>query len=493
VQAALSLRLVRSNTAFQDEALYLYTGHLEWSHWLYGAPAPPVQDYFSGAPVIYPPLGALADTYGGLSGARLLSLLFMLAATSLLYGTARRIFDRRAALFAAALFAGLGATQFLGALATFDAMAIALLALACWLAVRAADTGGRARWLSLMLGGSVLALANATKYASGLFDPVVIAVAMACLWRRRGAGAAAAGGAVMLTACAALIGAGLKAGGAGYWLGLTSTTLTRAGDNVPAFGVLYASAEWVGGIAVLAIIGAIATFAKRFGLPVRALACILVTALFLAPAEQARIHAITSLFKHVGFGAWFGCITAGFAIACLATAVPAVKAGGAVRAGIAATALGAVAGAGMAGGHFSSWPRSASFTARLAALAEKYRGPVLQDNDVPEYYVPALRWRTRAGTVQFTYTDPRNGRKLSGRGAYLDAIKHGYFSIIDLSFANTIQDDNKITHDISVAGAYRLAAVIPYEVDGVRAAYKIWVRGPAGSQRARAGTHRRAG
>jgi hypothetical protein len=493
VQAALSLRLVRSNTAFQDEALYLYTGHLEWSHWLYGAPAPAFQGYFSGAPVVYPPVGALADTYGGLASARLLSLFFMLAATSLLYGTTRRMFDQRAALFAAAAFAGLGATQFLGALATFDAMAIALLALATWLGVRAADKGRRARRFSLLLAGAMLALANATKYASGLFDPVVIAVAMACLWRRRGAGAAAAGGAVLLVTCAALIGVGLKAGGSGYWQGLTTTTLARAGDNIPSYGVLYASGEWVGAVALLAAIGAIATFAKRFSRPVRALACVLVAAVFLAPAEQARIHTITSLFKHVGFGAWFGCIMAGFALACLVTVVPAAKGSGAVRAGIAAAVLGAVAGAALASSHFSSWPRSTSFTVRLETLAKRYPGPVLEDNDVPEYYIPALRWRSRVGTVQFTYTDPRTGRKLSGQSAYLDAIKNGYFSIIDLSFANTIRDDNEINHDISVTTAYRLAAVIPYQADGVRAAYKIWVRDPAGSQSGRAGTDRRAG
>ena len=32
VQAALSLRLVRADTAFQDEATYLWTGHLEWAN-----------------------------------------------------------------------------------------------------------------------------------------------------------------------------------------------------------------------------------------------------------------------------------------------------------------------------------------------------------------------------------------------------------------------------------------------------------------------------
>ena len=61
VQAALSLRLVWSNTAFQDEGLYLRAGHLEWARWLHGAPIPDFPSYFSGAPVIYPPIAALAD------------------------------------------------------------------------------------------------------------------------------------------------------------------------------------------------------------------------------------------------------------------------------------------------------------------------------------------------------------------------------------------------------------------------------------------------
>ena len=89
VQAALSLRLVRADTAFDDEAMSLWAGHLEWAHWLHGTPIPPFPKYFSGAPVIYPPLGALADSLGGLAAARVLSLLFMLGATALLWGTAR--------------------------------------------------------------------------------------------------------------------------------------------------------------------------------------------------------------------------------------------------------------------------------------------------------------------------------------------------------------------------------------------------------------------
>src|ERR1700728_3089828 len=52
VQAALSLKLVWSNSAFQDEALYLRAGHLELAHWLHGTAIPDFPSYFSGAPVL---------------------------------------------------------------------------------------------------------------------------------------------------------------------------------------------------------------------------------------------------------------------------------------------------------------------------------------------------------------------------------------------------------------------------------------------------------
>src|ERR1700760_365022 len=110
VQAGLSASMLRARTAFGDEALYLSAGHLEWSHWLHGTQIPAYPTWFSGAPVIYPPIGALADHVGGLTAARLLSLVFMLGVTCLLWGTAIRLLgDRRAAFFAVALFAPLAA------------------------------------------------------------------------------------------------------------------------------------------------------------------------------------------------------------------------------------------------------------------------------------------------------------------------------------------------------------------------------------------------
>src|SRR5213080_66249 len=97
VQTILSFRLIGADTAFQDEALYLWAGHLEWARVLHGTPIPPFPSYFSGAPVIYPPLAALADSAGGLAAARILSLVFMLGATALLWAAARLLSGRRAA------------------------------------------------------------------------------------------------------------------------------------------------------------------------------------------------------------------------------------------------------------------------------------------------------------------------------------------------------------------------------------------------------------
>ena len=51
VQAYLSARLLQANTAFTDEALYLWAGHMEWAHLLHGTPLPSFPTFFSGAPV----------------------------------------------------------------------------------------------------------------------------------------------------------------------------------------------------------------------------------------------------------------------------------------------------------------------------------------------------------------------------------------------------------------------------------------------------------
>src|SRR5450755_2689400 len=225
VQAALSLRLVRANTAFQDEALYLWAGHREWAHWLHGTPVPPFGTFFSGAPVIYPPLGSLADSVGGLAGARVLSLVFMLGATVLLWDSTGRLFGRRAAFFAAALFAVLGPTLHLGAFATYDAMSLFFIALASWFVVRAGDRQDATGWM--VAAGAALAVGNAAAYSSALFDLVVLVLALLTAYPRPGGKLAAGRCATLLIVTATLLLAGVLIGGSSYATGIGRTTLAR--------------------------------------------------------------------------------------------------------------------------------------------------------------------------------------------------------------------------------------------------------------------------
>ena len=393
VQAVLSLRLVRSNTAFGDEALYLWAGHLEWTHWEYGTPIPNFSTYFSGAPVLYPPLGALADSIAGLAGARILSLLFMLGATALLYDTANRLFrSRRTALFACALFVCIGPTADLGAFATYDAMAIFLLALATSLAIRA---DGRAAELLLVCAALSMALADGTKYASLLWNPVVIVLAglgaRGDFWR-------AAARAFRLTcySAAVLMPALFVLGGQDYMRGISFTTLDRyaAHNAVSAAAILINSAYWAGLLGFLALVGVVAarpgpSAGPASGRRTRLTAAVLAAAAFLAPLHQAQIHTLTSLYKHVVFGCWFGAAAAGVALA-KSSSVNEAKGW---RIGAAAVVFVGILGVSQASNMFAFWPDSARLTAAVRQALPTASGLLLApnaDGHVINYYLGSL-------------------------------------------------------------------------------------------------------
>jgi 4-amino-4-deoxy-L-arabinose transferase-like glycosyltransferase len=480
VQAVLSVRLFWTNTAFQDEALYLWSGHLEWANWLHGARLPTsFPTFLSGAPVVYPPLGAIADSIGGLAGARALSLCFMLGATTLLFGVTRRIFDRRAALFAAGLFAGTGSVQFLGALATYDAMALFLLALATWLGVRAADARPAGRYLLLVGTAVALAVADATKYAAMLFDPVAIAVTMLFIWQRRGRRSAVTAAAVTVLLVGLLLGAALMAGGPRYLHGIEFTTFARGKGTSPAPGILFVSGKWVGAVAGLAVVGA-AVLSFRENAPVKALAWSLAIAVLLAPAEQARIHVITSLFKHVAYGAWFGCVVAGYGIAALASAVPPAKIRAAVRTGVAAVLVFAVPGVVLASFHFSGWPAVTPLIKALRSRLPSVKGPMLMDDSsVEDYYLgKSLNWHAVTSNYYFAYGDPRTGRYIAQpAAAYAAAIQNRYFSLIAMSYSNDASGyDQAIRSAVAKYGGYQRVLDVPFRTSADTGYFMIWIR-----------------
>jgi hypothetical protein len=491
IQAILSAHLIWANTAYQDEALYLLTGHLEWTHWLYGTPLPRFQTYFSGAPVVYPPVGAAADALGGLALARLLSLCFMLGATTLLHGVTRRIFGRNSAAFAAALFAGAGATQYLGAFATYDAPALALLALATWLGVRAVGANRAATgYLLLVLAGLALALADAAKYAATLFDPAVIAMVVFFAWHHRGRGSAIRAGLITSGTTTAAIASALAVAGPSYWQGIDFTTLTRQPSDAAPVAILTVSLGWAAAVAVLAVIGAVTIRYTCRSRALWALGITLATAVWLAPVEQARISTFTSLFKHVGFGEWFGAIVAGLALASITAAVPKVKAEAALRVSWAAVVTSALFGFLLATNQFASWPNATALVKVLRPMLKGERHSVLaaDNGNVIEYYIPQrnlgsrayfidtqAQWQSKFSGHGFTYRSPKTGTTISGLKAYNLAIKNGYFTIITLSnYHAWLSADNVIRRDIIRNGDYKLMASIPYIAAGKHNTYQVW-------------------
>jgi hypothetical protein len=486
VQAVLSLRLVGADTAFVDEATYLWAGHLEWAHWLHGVPVPPFAAYFSGAPVIYPPLGALADSAGGLAGARVLSLVLMLGATVLLWGTAGRLFGRRAAFFAAALFAVLGPTLHLGAFATYDALSVVLVAVAAWCVVWAAGRGEGTGWM--VAAGVALAVANAAAYSSALFDVVVVVLAWlsAVPW---GARVAARRGAVLLVVGAGRGGGGLRAGGSSYVAGVTQTTLGRAGGLDSPLSVLTDAWSWTGLVLVLAVCGAVISGAGRHGRAQTWLLAVLAAAAVLGPLEQARLHTLASLDKHVVLGAWFAAIAAGYAVDRFLAAAPAGRAQAvACGACVAALVFPVTLGASQSWTFSTDWPNASSFIAILRPLADHGSGRLLvEDPSIARYYLPAgSQWQRWSSTRNITLPSgastggPSSSAGVTGAGnagVFAEFITHGYFSLVALNFADTTALDHRLADQLHRDPRYRTIAVVPYgtEVPPTgQGTYVIW-------------------
>ena len=475
VQAALSVRLVGADTAFQDEAAYLWAGHLEWAHWLHGVPVPAFSAYFSGARVIYPPVGALADSFGGLAGARVLSLVFMLGATALVWATAGRLFGRRAAVFAAALFAVAGPTLHLGSFATYDGLSVFLVGLAAWCVVRAGARLDATGWM--VAAGVVLAVANAAAYSSFLFDPVVIAIAVLTAFPRPGGRAAWRRCAVLVTVLVALLLAGTLIGGSSYVSGIEQTTLARVGGSDSTLTVLAHSWAWTGLVFVAAACGVAVSWAQRQPATRTWLLAVLAAAALLVPAEQVAVHTLASLNKHGDMGAWFAVIAAGYAADRLIAAAHA----GQMRAltsgaCVVALAFPVALGVSQSRGFATSWPNSASFTAILRPLADHGSGRLLvEDPSIAEYYLPAgsqwQRWSSTRNIILPSGASTGHPGKAAGvvgagnPAAFARYIAGGYFSLVALNFTDTTALDHAITADLRRNPHYHIVQVVPYGIE----------------------------
>jgi len=401
----------------------------------------------------------------------------MLGATTLLWSTTSRLCGRQAGFFASALWAFLGPTLMLGAYATYDAMSLFLLALAAWCATAHLTRKEAAGWM--VAGAAALALANAAKYASTIFDPEVVVLAVFITWPRPGGKAALRRGALLTTFAFGILYLAIRFAGPYYRTGVSQTTLTRVSGTDSMSTVLEHGAIWVGSVFALACIGvalSVIRWKDRYRTPLLAL---LAGGALLAPVEQARIHTLTSLNKHAAFGAWFAAIAAGYAID---------KASARLRpfpqAAIMATAGGAIAAIAIGGFAqaqvlFTSWPSATGFVSALRPIAAKTHGPMLVEvSPLATYYLASgsqwNRWSNTYGIQLMSGAtagySPGKVNTAGNPDAYAKFIARGYFAIIALNSGATPSLDHAIEADLARNRDYHIVGWSSY--DG--RVYPIW-------------------
>lgn len=497
IQSALSLTLIGTNTAFSDEALYLWAGRLEWAHWLHGAPLPTFNDYFSGAPQLYPAVGAIANAAGGLAGARLLSLAFMLGATILLYLTGRRLFTPTTGLIAAALWVACEPALKLGAFATYDPMAVFLICLAAWIAVHAAQS----RWHGelVALTAVVLAIGSITAYSYTIYIPAVVALALLA-WtpefgRRQ-----------------AIISAAWLTGATGFllfviptalhlWAGIQITVLNRTHGTNTINSIFEVSWSYIGLTIGLSLAAVFLAVIRRENKQTIALLAVLCGASLLVPLQQARINTLTNIDKHLACGAWFAAIAGAWAIGTIVHVSWENRRILAGTACAAALAIPAVSGWSQAKSNFNSWPAATSLAAAVKTVTPA-TGPILaQDAPVAEYYSGPLATRWQRWT-NLTANNVIARKATAAELAIPNLVTKHYYSEVILTFSyqagslpilealpphNQQSDQDFLRalvknfpivaatlHALEGNPAYRIAAAGPYSTPYAPGAYVIW-------------------
>jgi putative flippase GtrA len=517
LQAGLSLSLVWSNTAFTDEAQYLWAGHLEIAHYLHGASLPvgPVafQDYFSGAPQIYPVLGAAADSLGGVAAARILSLVFMLVVSVALYFTASRLFGQTTALAATALWVTCEPCIRLS-FATYDPLAVMLICLGMYVAIDAAYRRGRFGE-RVLLAAVLLGLGCITAYSYAIYVPVCLAV-ISATWVPRLGRARALTAIAWMTAAVGLVTLFL-ATALKLWRGILATTITRTTGINGMLSVVRDSWQWGAVIVCLAAIACIlaAAVKDRDG-PGVWLAVILTAAAVIAPLDQIRLQTGISLDKHMAVGLWLAAMAAGWAVSRLLRFPVSRKValGGVCTAALAVPAIISWQGAYSV---FHLWPDAAEAIPAFnrATSADPGRFLIAQAGDSP---VPVLRYYSQDGYLWRDWTGEPLAHQLS-ESAYSQQVRVGHYSVIAIPFDISItspgsarvvlqglsQDIRQRSHKavrqelLSIAGYasvnapglyafatavadnqdYRVASVVPYSSHVATGIYVIWRRAGA--------------
>jgi hypothetical protein len=438
-QAGLSLALVWSNTAFGDEAEYLWLGHLEWAHWLHGTTWPSAYSdrVLSGSPLIYPPLGALVDGVGGLAGARVFSLVFVLGATVLLYFTARPLIGRSGAVAATALWA-LSEPALRLAFATFDPLSVFLTALSAWLIVLGYRRGGA----FVVAASAALALADATAYSGIVIAPVVIAFAF-LVWVHRMRARRALFRTTCLAGCSVVFFALLMIASRS-WTGLKFTVLYRSiADHQSSVLVLKDIWIYSGLITSLTVMGtfiAVGTERRQRA----ALLVLLGSAAFIVPVAQLHDRTGWSLDKHLAYGIWFATIAAGYACSQLIRWLPTISRRLIAICCILVLAYPAISGFEAAWQVYHSWANAGSFIREFRPVAAQSRGSiyVAGQERIAQYYTPQGRdWTRWMAALDLDPPVPPDQQE----SYYMNQLDSGKYGVITLFYPTTFSSGRQLT------------------------------------------------
>jgi hypothetical protein len=223
------------------------------------------------------------------------------------------------------------------------------------------------------------------------------------------------------------------------------------------------------------------------------LLAVMAAAAVLGPLEQAQLHTLASLNKHVGLGAWFAAIAAGYAVDRLIAAAPAGRSQAlTIGALVVALAFPIALGASQSRQFSTDWPDARSFIAIFRPLADHGSGHLLvEDASIARYYLPSgSQWQRWSSTRNIVLPSgastggPASTAGVTGAGnggVFAEFITRGYFSLVALNYADTTTLDRQITADLRRSHHYKIIAVVPYGIEVPptgQGTYVIWRYSP---------------